>query len=188
MQTILETLKQRFPNVTERPTGDFPALNVPAGELPGFAQVLRDELGFTMLLDVCGVDWDQQSPRFGVFYHFYNGAKKLFLRVATLAPEDAAPAVPSLTGLYASANWHEREVFDMFGVNFEGHPNLTRILMWDAYPYHPLRKEFPLAGIETPMPAEDVTAETKATLIAAPMMGGPFHARPEDKHHMSDAE
>jgi NADH-quinone oxidoreductase subunit C len=60
--------------------------------------------------------------------------------------------------------------------------------MWDSYPYYPLRKEFPLAGIETPFPAADLTAATKAGLIAAPMMGGPFNARTESHHHMSDAE
>jgi NADH-quinone oxidoreductase subunit C len=188
MTTLVDTLKQRFPFVTERASGDYPAVNVPAANLLEFGQALRDELGFTVLSDVCGVDWDKESPRFGVFYHFYHGAKKQFLRVATLAPDDAAPAVPSLTGLWASANWHEREVFDMFGTRFVGHPNLTRILMWEAYPYHPLRKEFPLAGIETDLPSADITAETQAVVIAAPMMGGPFHARTEDKHHMSEAE
>jgi NADH-quinone oxidoreductase subunit C len=188
MQTLLETLKQRFPFVTERPTGDFPAVNVPASRLLEFAQILRDELGFTVLLDVCGVDWDKESPRFGVFYHFYHGVQKVFLRVATFAPDDANPVVPSLTGLWASANWHELESFDMFGIRFEGHPNLKRILMCDAYPYHPLRKEFPLAGIETELPAADVSEQTHAKVIAAPMMGGPFHAPSEDKHHMADAE
>ncbi len=188
MDKILETLQARFPFVSERASGDHPAVNVPAERLLEVAAVLRNELGFDVLTDLCGVDWDKDSPRFGVIYHFYHGVKKMYLRVATLAPNDAAPEVPSLSALWPSADWHEREAFDMVGIKFAGHPDLRRILMWDSYPYHPLRKEFPLAGIETPLPAADVAEATKATLIAAPMMGGPFHARTEEKHHMSDAE
>jgi NADH-quinone oxidoreductase subunit C len=188
MDTIVETLKGKFPFVTARPAGDFPAVNVPAIELLEFARVLRDELGYDMLLDVCGVDWDKDSPRFGVFYQFYHSAKKTYLRVATLAMDDAAPIVPSLAGLWPAADWHEREAYDMFGITFAGHPDLRRILMWDSYPYYPLRKEFPLAGIETELPAADTTAATHARVIAAPMMGGPFQARTDDIHHMSEAE
>jgi NADH-quinone oxidoreductase subunit C len=62
----------------------------------------------------------------------------------------------------------------MFGIHFNGHPNLKRILMWDEYPYFPLRKEFPLAGIDTPLPADDVVEVTQASVEPAPMMGGPF--------------
>ena len=76
----------------------------------------------------------------------------------------------------------------MYGIRFTDHPNLTRILMWEAYPYHPLRKEFPLAGIETELPAADTAQQTGAKVISAPMMGGPFHAPSEDRHHMADAE
>jgi len=188
MDTIVETLKGKFPFVTARPAGDFPAVNVPAIELLEFSRVLRDELGYDMLLDVCGVDWDKDSPRFGVFYHFYHSAKKTYLRVATLAMDDAAPIVPSLAALWPAADWHEREAYDMFGITFAGHPDLRRILMWDSYPYYPLRKEFPLAGIETELPAADTTAATHARVIAAPMMGGPFQARTDDHHHMSEAE
>jgi NADH-quinone oxidoreductase subunit C len=188
VDTIIDTLKARFPYVAPRPSVDHPAVNVPAANLREFAQGLRDELGYNMLLDLCGVDWDKESPRFGVIYHFYHGDRKTYLRVATLAPDDANPEVPSLAGLYPAADWHEREAYDMMGVRFAGHPNLTRILMWEGYPYHPLRKEFPLAGIETELPAADVAAATKAKVIAAPMMGGPFNAPTEDKFHMSDAE
>ena len=78
--------------------------------------------------------------------------------------------------LWPAANWHERECFDFFGVKFEGHPDLRRILMWDGYPYFPLRKEFPLAGIETELPDAEIAAETQAKVIAAPQAGGPFVA------------
>jgi len=81
-----------------------------------------------------------------------------------------------VVSLWPGANWHEREAFDMFGIRFDGHPDLRRILMWDGYPYHPLRKEFPLAGIETVLPDAEVVEETKTKVIAAPMAGGPFVA------------
>jgi NADH-quinone oxidoreductase subunit C len=79
-----------------------------------------------------------------------------------------------VSSLHPGANWHEREAFDMFGIRFDGHPDPRRILMWDAYPYHPLRKDFPLAGIEVPLPAADVAEVTGQTVEPAPMMGGPF--------------
>ena len=188
MDTIIDTLKAKFSYVTARPSADHPAINVPAELLLDFATCLRDELGYNMLLDLNGMDWDKDKPRFGVIYHFYHAGKKVYLRVATLAPDDANPVVPSLTSLYPSADWAEREAYDMVGIRFEGHPHLKRILMWEGYPYFPLRKDFPLAGIETELPAADTAAATGAKVIAAPMMGGPFFSANEDLHHMSDAE
>jgi NADH-quinone oxidoreductase subunit C len=127
-----------------------------------------------MLVDVTGIDWDAQSPRFTGIYHFLSTTKHEYLRVAADCTDDINPALPSLTGLYASANWHERETYDLMGIRYEGHPDLTRILMWDAYPYHPLRKDFPLAGIEVPLPADDVAEITGMSVKPAPMVGGPF--------------
>ena len=92
-----------------------------------------------------------------------------------------------MVSLWPGANWHEREAYDMFGITFEGHPDLRRILMWDGYPYHPLRKEFPLAGIETALPDSEIAEETKAKVIAAPMMGGPFVASAGEMN-LTDAE
>ncbi|HKK17156.1 MAG TPA: NADH-quinone oxidoreductase subunit C [Opitutales bacterium] len=167
-------LKERFDYLTERESADHLAVNCPSEKLVEFCTVLRDEFGFDMLVDVTAVDWDARSPRFTGIYHFLSTSKHEYLRVAADCPDDINPALPTLCGLYAAANWHERETFDLMGIRYEGHPNLRRILMWDAYPYHPLRKDFPLAGIEVPLPAADVAEQTKASVIAAPMMGGPF--------------
>lgn len=187
METVVETLKAKYSFVTPRPA-NVPAVNVPAERLREVAQHLRDGLGYDMLLDLCGIDWDQVTPKYGVVYQFYHSAKKVYLMIATLAPEDAAPSVPTLADLYPSADWAEREAYDMVGIKFAGHPNLKRILMWDGYPYFPLRKDFPLAGIQTELPAADVAEATGAKVIAAPMMGGPFYSGSDDHHHMSEAE
>ena len=167
-------LKERFDYLTERESADHLAVNCPADKLIEFCTALRDDLGYDMLVDITAVDWDAQSPRFTGIYHFLSLSTHEYLRVAADCPDDIHPALPSLCDLYPAANWHERETYDLMGIRYEGHPNLRRILMWDSYPYHPLRKEFPLAGIEVPLPAADVAEQTKAKVIAAPMMGGPF--------------
>ena len=173
----IAALKGRFPPATERATLDHPAVNVPAAEAPAALQFARDELGFDLLADLTAVDWAAGvSPRFTVVYHLYSTVRHDYLRLAVDCPSDEAPAVASATPLWAGANWHEREAYDMFGIAFSGHPDLRRILMWDGYPHFPLRKEFPLAGIETPLPDPEVAAETRAKVLPAPMVGGPFVA------------
>jgi len=167
-------LKERFEYLTERESADHLAVNCPAEQLIELCTALRDELGYDMLIDVTAVDWDAHSPRFTGIYHFLSISKHEYLRVAVDCPDDINPVLPSLCELFAAANWHERETYDLMGIRYAGHPNLRRILMWDEYPYHPLRKDFPLAGIETPLPAADVAEQTGAAVIAAPMMGGPF--------------
>jgi NADH-quinone oxidoreductase subunit C len=122
-----------------------------------------------------------------VVYHLFSTTRHEYVRVTAPCAGDTEPVAPSATGLWPAANWHEREAYDMFGITFEGHPDLRRILMWDGYPYHPLRKEFPLAGIETVLPDSEVAEETKAKVIAAPMMGGPFVASAGEMN-LTDAE
>ena len=172
-------LKARFPQVTDRASLDHPAVNMPPADIPAVLKYLRDEFAFDLLADVTAIDWAEGvSPRFTAVYHLFSTTRHVYLRVAANCANDEAPEVPSVTALWPGADWHEREVFDMFGIKFAGHPDLRRILMWDGYPHFPLRKEFPLAGIETPLPDPDIVAETGAKAIAAPMMGGPFVAAP----------
>ena len=185
----ITSLKGKFPSVTDRLSSDCPAVNVPTGELISALKSLRDEHAFDLLSDVTAIDWAEgASPRFTAVYHLYSTTSHAAIRVATSCTgDDAAPTVPSVVPLWPGANWHEREAYDMFGITFEGHPDLRRILMWDGYPYHPLRKEFPLAGIETVLPDSEVAQETKAKVIAAPMMGGPFVASAGEMN-LTDAE
>lgn len=100
--------------------------------------------GFQLLLDVTAVDLPDREPRFDVVYHLLNLVSQERLRIKVPVADGAA--LPSLTGRYKSADWAEREVYDMFGIRFEGHPNLARLLMWEDFPGHPLRKDFPLDG------------------------------------------
>ena len=175
---LTSALQQKFPQVSPRASLDHEAVDVPTADLLAILETLRDAHGFDMLTDVTAIDWAEgASPRFVAVYHLYSTANHSYIRVATPCPgTDEAPTVPSVTGLWPTANWHERETYDMFGITFTGHPDLRRILMWDGYPYYPLRKEFPLAGIETALPDPEVVAETGVTAKPAPMMGGPFVA------------
>lgn len=172
-------VRQHFPSAAPRPSRDCPAFNVPAGDALATLQYLRDAQGYDFLMDVTAIDWSAgQSPRFTIVWHLYSSTKHTYVRVAANCASDAAPAMPTATGLWAGADWHEREVYDMFGIRFTGHPDLRRILMWDAYPYFPLRKEFPLAGLPAEMSDADINAETGVGVISAPMAGGPFVATP----------
>lgn len=171
-------LKEKYPQATDRPSVDHPAFSVPVNDVPAVLRYLRDECAFDLLMDVTAIDWAEgASPRFTVVYHLLSTTRAgSYLRITADCASDTEPTAPSVVDLWAGANWHERECFDMFGIKFTGHPDLRRILMWEGYPYHPLRKEFPLAGIETDLPVEDIADETGATVAAAPMSGGPFVA------------
>ena len=164
-------LASRFPATQDLAGKDMPTFRVAAGDLVAVVRCLRDEHGFDLLADLCGIEWKDRPARFGVVLHLLSTTRKEYVRLHVDAVGDR---VPSVSSVHPGANWHEREAFDMFGIVFEGHPDPRRILMWDAYPYHPLRKDFPLAGIEVPLPAADVAAVTGQTVEPAPMMGGPF--------------
>src|SRR5690606_3395763 len=141
------------------------------------------------LLDVTGIDWAEGvSPRFTAVWHLYSTTGHDYIRVAADCADDVNPTAPTVTDLWGAADWHERETYDLMGIVYDGHPDLRRILMWDGYPHHPLRKEFPLAGIETELPDIEVAEETQAKVIAAPMMGGPFVASNKGEMNLTDAE
>ena len=179
-------LLDRFTYLSERESSDHLAVNCPSAQLIEFCTELRDKYQYDILLDVTAIDWDVTTPRFTGIYHLYSTVKQTYIRVASDCEDNIKPTLPSLVPLYAAADWHERETYDLMGIVYEGHPNLRRILMWDSYPYHPLRKDFPLAGIETPLPAEDVAEQTNLKVAAAPMMGGPFVSSGDGK--MSQTE
>ena len=174
---VTNALQAKFPSITARASSDHPAINVPAAEVVAVLKSLRDEFAYDFLMDVTAIDWAEgASPRFTVVWHLHSSQAHTYIRVASNCLSDTEPEMPSVVELWAGANWHERETWDLLGIKFAGHPDLRRILMWEGYPYHPLRKEFPLAGIETELDDVEVAAVTQAKVKAAPMAGGPFVA------------
>ena len=141
-----------------------------AGDLREVAKFCKDELSFDYLLDITSVDNFGEEPRFEIVYELYSMTLAIHLRLKLRVSEDPGE-VETVSDLWPTANWHEREIYDMMGLRFSGHPDLRRILMWDGYPYFPLRKEFPLEGLPSDMP--DVAFSS-----AAPLEGGPFVTSP----------
>jgi NADH-quinone oxidoreductase subunit C len=142
------------------------SFTVAASDLREIAKFCRDHLSFDYLLDITSIDNFGEEPRFEIVYHLYSMPHALHLRLKLKLSEEVG-VVDTVSDIWPTANWHEREIYDMMGIKFNGHPDLRRILMWDGYPFFPLRKDFPLAGLPSEMP--DV-AFTKAT----PLEGGPF--------------
>jgi NADH-quinone oxidoreductase subunit C len=139
---------------------------IAASDLREIAKFCRDDLSFDYLLDITSIDNFGEEPRFEVVYHLYSIPHSVHLRLKLKLSEEVG-ALDTISDMWSTADWHEREIYDMMGIKFNGHPDLRRILMWDGYPFFPLRKDFPLAGLPSDMP--DV-AFTKVT----PLEGGPF--------------
>lgn len=139
-------------------------------DLREVAKFCKDELSFDYLIDITSVDNFGEEPRFEIVYELYSMTLAIHLRLKLKISEDHGEA-PTVSDFWPTANWHEREIFDMMGIRFTDHPDLRRILMWDGYPYFPLRKEFPLEGLPSDMP--DV-----AFSESAPLEGGPFVTSP----------
>ncbi len=117
------------------------------GAIREVCAILRDssDCPFNYLCDLTGVDWHPSEPRFEVVYHLLSIPKKERVRLKARL-DGSSPAIESVTSVWPSANFYEREVFDLFGVRFTGHPNLQRIMMPDDWEGHPLRKDYPVEG------------------------------------------
>jgi NADH-quinone oxidoreductase subunit C len=166
---LAQQLKTRFGDLISEPAEFRGEITVQLSDADCIAEICdfaKKQLGFDFLVDVSSVDNYGSDPRFTVVYHLYGYGHHCSLRIKTDVGEEKSE-LPTVTGVWKTADWHEREVYDMMGIRFRGHPDLRRILMWDGYPYFPLRKDFPLAGKPSNMPE---VAFSKP----APMEGGPF--------------
>ena len=142
---VLRRLLDALPDAvraTHAQHGDATAV-VDAARIADVARLLQHDpaLQFEMLTDVTCVDWLGQEPRFEMVYHFYSVARNHRVRIKARVPEDPC-RIASLTPLYPSADWMEREVWDLYGVHFDGHPDLRRLLLYDEFVGHPLRKDY----------------------------------------------
>src|SRR2546421_3140699 len=126
----------------------------------------KGPLGCDFLIDLSSVDNYGEDPRFTLIYELYGLGHRCHLRLKTRVNEETSE-LPTVTPVWRTADWHEREIYDMMGIRFRGHPDLRRILMWEGYPYFPLRKDFPLAGRPSEMPEVAFTEPL-------PLEGGPF--------------
>ena len=161
-------IKAKFGDLVSEPTEFRGEITVQIAEAEKIFEVcsFAKSIGFNYLVDVSSLDNYGNDPRWTVVYHLRAIGNGTEVRLKTEVGEEKSE-LPSVVGVWRTANWHEREIYDMMGIRFRGHPDLRRILMWEGYPYHPLRKDFPLAGKPTDLP--DV-AFTRVT----PMEGGPF--------------
>jgi len=155
LQALLAHAKERFGEAVldaREHVGEL-TLTIERREMLRVCRWLRDDarFAFEQLIDLCGVDYQEygegrhRGPRFAVVYHLLSVARNQRLRVRTFLDDDF-PVVDSVNDIWASANWFEREAFDLFGIMFEGHPDLRRILTDYGFVGHPFRKDFPLIG------------------------------------------
>ena len=174
--TALESankIKAQFGDLISEPAdfrGEVTVKLADAEQITAVCEVAKGQLGFDYLVDISSVDNYGDDPRWTIIYHLRGLRHGNELRIKTGVSEEKSE-LPSVLPVWRTANWHEREIYDMMGLRFTGHPDLRRILMWEGYPYHPLRKDFPLAGKPTDLPG---VAFTKVT----PMEGGPFVTLP----------
>jgi NADH-quinone oxidoreductase subunit C len=149
---IAEKVKERFPEEVVEVTDfrDQVSVIVKRGKILGICKYLHDDpsLFLDHLQDLCGVDYHgKKDPRFEVVYNLYSIKYHHKIRIRAQVP-DNDPTIQTVTSIWAGANWHERECYDMFGIIFKGHPDHRRILLPEDWEGHPLRKDYPLKGPE----------------------------------------
>ena len=154
-QLIVEKLKARNPDAileSSEYRGDLTVV-VRKDKIVSVCEFLKNdpELAFDMVIDLLGVDMYRPEERFEVVYNLYSLKNKTYVRLKVRVEEND-PVVPSVTGVWAGANWYERETYDMMGIRFSGHPDLRRLYMPEEYEYFPLRKDVPLTGIPDSLP------------------------------------
>jgi NADH-quinone oxidoreductase subunit C len=173
---LAKQLTAKFGNLLSEPAefrGEITIQLADAERIAEVCEFARKELGLDYLVDITSIDNYGEDPRWTLIYHLRGLANGCELRLKTDVSEEKSE-LPTVTGVWRTADWHEREIYDMMGIRFRGHPDLRRILMWDGYPHFPLRKDFPLAGKPTEVPE---VAFTKT----APLEGGPFVTAPGGK-------
>lgn len=177
---LAKQLQARFPEVISDPIefrGEATLRLSDPERITEVCAFAKTSLGFNMLTDICSIDNYGEDPRWTVVYHLYSLDHRTHVRLKVDVSEEKSE-LPTVSTVWRTADWHEREAYDMMGLRFRGHPDLRRILMWDGYPYFPLRKDFPLAGKPHDLPE---VAFSKP----APLEGGPFVTVPGGKDSLA---
>jgi NADH-quinone oxidoreductase subunit C len=143
-QAVIETVEDR----------NEQTLLLKAENLVEVCNYLKKDLRYAILETITAVDWPERIPRFDVVYHLLSMQEQCFIRLKIRVGQrrEEHPVVSTVTSVWAGANWYEREVYDLFGLIFSGHPDLQRIMMPRDWTTHPLRKDYPLAGFDLPEP------------------------------------
>jgi len=169
----VQKIKAKFGGAISEPTefrGEVSITLADPEQIFALCSFTKSDLGFNFLVDITSIDNYGEDPRWTLVYHLRSVPSGEELRIKTSVGEEKSE-LPSVLGVWRTVNWHEREIYDMMGIRFTGHPDLRRILMWEGYPYFPLRKDFPLAGKTTELPGVAFTNP-------APLEGGPFVTAP----------
>ena len=159
---VIDKLSDKFPDKyieTYQSSGDT-FVRVEPDAIVEICSFLKNECHFTYLGDVFGADRFTSQQRFEVFYNMVSLKDQIRLFVKVLLEENN-PVIQSVTSVWKSANWHEREVYDMFGIQFNDHPDMRRIFMPQDFDYYPMRKEFPLLGIPGSIELPNTTPDTE---------------------------
>lgn len=145
--SYLSSLKKRFPRAIKKFEEELghDVLHVEKNSIVDLCKYLKESQSsaFALLLDICGVDYIGQDPRFEVVYHLYSIKNKKRLRLRCAVSEKDL-VIPSVIDVWPAADWFEREAYDMFGIQFKGHPKMKRLLMWEGFEGYPLRKDYPI--------------------------------------------
>lgn len=154
--TTVETIREKFPQAVVE-TSEFrdeQTIVLKPESLVAVCAYLQKRLRYDFLSTVTAVDWPDRVPRYDVVYHLLSLQNQCVLRLKVCVGErsEEHPSVPTVTGIWPAANWYEREIYDLFGITFTGHPDLRRILMPMDWTTHPLRKDYPLTGFDLPEP------------------------------------
>ncbi|MEJ5350541.1 MAG: NADH-quinone oxidoreductase subunit C [Melioribacteraceae bacterium] len=157
-ELIIQKVKEKFENSIEEIT-EFRcdlSITIKKDKIVELAKLLKedDDLHFETCIDVTAIDWATRKNRFTVVYHVYSYKNNFTLRIKANIDDDP-PQIDSVTSVWKSANWYERETYDMYGIIFINHPDLRRIYMPEGFEYHPLRKDFPVLGIPGSLPLPD---------------------------------
>jgi len=162
-------------------------VRVATGKIADVCRFLREERGFNLLVDLGGTDRFTEEDRYEVFYNLVSIEKSKRIRQKIRVDEEGM-TVPTVTGVYRAANWNEREIWDMFGLRFDGHPDLRRMYMPEDFEYHPLRKEFPVLGVPGSLPLPPLVPEGETTPDPYPRAHGAAPPKSYEERRTDEGE